>query len=705
MAGKPFLLALPLLLSGAPPGHAGPTAAQTAASPFVPGDAASLGARVVDLEAASKKAEVGVLVEIEVSNPTGLHAEPLVFRFTPRGKDPEPYEVRRVEAPHFGRAGPMVAPRGKATYPLLVPKAPKELKGVSVEVLSASFAEELPDLPREPASIATVGRPSSENRFDDERGRSLDRSFLPLENRLDHPVDLVLRAEFSEPFRATSLVTARLEPGESVQHVVRDLPLGRLAGAGEVSYLGAKITKLELVDWSALVDDGTARATQILRQAWEGWRRVPEERFPLSARFSIDVDGPAGSSSARGTLRFLADNSVRVEAEGAAGAVSDAKELAEDLSWSLTRPPLDALLEGNELQLQALGATSILRLRHAPFLRMQGATHLGLRDGRIVFDASGPLGGGLRNSWLGRGEGDDGTGWRLLGRDVLLSTLDDLPDRELRIDWSAGPVALPAVVRVRDQGILGREVVRTTLTLGDWRSGVELGAEPVVPAGPLAERLREAWDGFYRYPDPDVVLEGAFQATNAGNDDLWGGVRKVKGSFALRRFQGAFWRDTAFELDGRWDDLEAARLVSAVRDRFLMWSVRDLHREPRFATAFAGVELVEEAGGWIGVRGGPVEGVRVVDGRVVALRRFGGEVELRWRKIADVLVVAERTVGRESVEVEYARVGAKARGDDRGGAPWLLPTAVTFRDVFTGRDRRWGPESLKLSRWSIHENE
>ena len=73
-------------------------------------------------------------------------------------------------------------------------------------------------------------------------------------------------------------------------------------------------------------------------------------------------------------------------------------------------------------------------------------------------------------------------------------------------------------------------------------------------------------------------------------------------------------------------------------------------------------------------------------------------MELRWRELEGALVVAERSVGRETVEVSSARVG-------KGEALWLLPTTVTFRDVFTDRDRRWGPESLKLSKWSVHEIE
>ena len=132
-------------------------------------------------------------------------------------------------------------------------------------------------------------------------------------------------------------------------------------------------------------------------------------------------------------------------------------------------------------------------------------------------------------------------------------------------------------------------------------------------------------------------------------------------------------------------------LADAVRDRFLMWSNRDVCRQPPFERAFAGATL-EEDGGWIAVTGAALSGVKLAGGRVAALRwSWGRETELDWVEAGGDLLPVLQASGDERLELRWKSLG-------KG---WHFPAEVLFVDVFPD----WGPERMELSKLKVRSLE
>lgn len=650
---------------------------------FLPTDAAALEAleaRVVGVEKIGNE-DAATLVEVEVENSGAVDAEALVFEFDP-GARGQLVRVLRVDAPHYGRAG-RVAPAGGATvYPLLVPFEEKLARKLEVRVVEASFVQggarwdELP---------LVVGRLEVTRAVDPAFGKTLSRTEVAITNRIEHAVDAIFRAEYTDPFRCTTLLRVRLAPATTTVHVQDQLPL-----SANFYQLGAAIRRLELVDWSVIVDDGAEAGRARMEAAWNDWRRVEPGLFPLRASCTFDRTADSAADSAAGLVQIEADGRIEFDFQDDLSAVAR-KELAEfgrALAWELTRPGLEEVLGERQLALQRLGEPSIVTFPDPPFDPNSTEHHLLLSGGRIVGDSSQPLGGGLEASWVTE---SDERGWRVVERSVPYATHDPRAGRIERFDWIEGTDFPRLARRSENREYMGGGTSELLLTFDGWTTNVLPLAERRPrrpPVGALADRLRDAWDGSYRYPDPEATLTGRFRIRTPGTDGVWIGRRDVRGTFELARMRGGFWRDASAEVEGRsLTEDERATLGDAALDRFLMWSSRDLARLPPFEAAFAGATL-EQRGAWIVVEGVAITGVRLEAGRVAALRRRDGrETEVVWKQVKKVWVPVEQRTGAETVSVAW-----KVLGDG-----WLLPSEVVFTDVFTD----WGPERMELSHHAV----
>jgi len=667
---------------------------EAAAAPHRVADAADLrelSVRILDVAAVSKHFS-GSLVTLEVKNDGATWVEPLAFELQPKGKVALPIHVARVLPPVFGRAGRVLAPRKKERFVVQVRQSPNELAGAKAAVTMATV-HTAATAALAADEVVEVGRERVEDVLDAERNQRLPRTFVPVRNLRDEPIDVTLRIEVTGRFPAEALVRERLAPRESRDLVVRELTFPIDDQGSSASTSGAPTKKVALVDWSVVADDGAAFARAALEAAFATWVRAAPERFPVQAPFTahgvlhglfrqlgerFDVD-----ETVVGTITVRADGSFELlDADGAAIESPIEREVRATIERAvvhMARPTLDALPPDARIALLSAGARTDVQVDGAERLFGSKSARLVLADGRIV--ASG---------WLG--EHDDAL-------EVWAAATDSTPAR-----WSVREVASTnplqgwqrlsvRTARGADAGLLVR-VERATegkllddptsvvVTFGSWSSAAEVAPLPA-PQGPLADVLRAAWDGFHRHPDPARTVRGSYTIVTPATDGVWLGRARVEGTFELSGMEGLFWRRSQTTVaDAKLAADERDLLVNAVEDRYLMWSGIDLCRRPRFDVDFAGASLAAGADGWILVERGPFEGVLVADGRVLALANTGGgETRLRWVELDGALLPTQYVMGSVEARFEWANVGDG----------WFWPRRCDFIGNF-GPD--WGPEKL-----------
>ncbi|MBL8766770.1 MAG: hypothetical protein JNL94_05375, partial [Planctomycetes bacterium] len=186
------------------------TSASFADMEFVPGDPATLVARIAKTKPATDK-DYGALLDVEVENKGDVPAEPLVFElFEPgaRGaRDTILGRWSRVESGHFGRYGRTVPPRAKAVFPAIAAQSPAALKKAKVRVVRASFVRDGVPV-ASPLSI-TARRTGKE--FDPDQQRDVEVTFVRVKNTCDRPLDAVFLVRFGK--KGLGLARGRVEPG------------------------------------------------------------------------------------------------------------------------------------------------------------------------------------------------------------------------------------------------------------------------------------------------------------------------------------------------------------------------------------------------------------------------------------------------------------------------------------------------------------
>lgn len=674
----PFVLAAPLL--------------QVEGDPVAVQD--DLSATVRDL-APMGEAAAATIVSVEVRNLGSDAVEPLVFRISDPEGDTAPRLVARMPAPSRKRAGRLLAPRDRATFPIAVGAAPEDLADVVVEVVEScrwSPGSDAADL-NVRARVVRVGRPRVEGEGDGAW------SVARLENTSDHHIDVVLAAEYTNDGGGRCLTGVSLAPGEAIDHEMRSVPAHPFGGAALVPTI--EVARLEVVDWSVRTDPGGDAARALMGPVWNSWSCIPPEKTPLHVRFSVEVEHlfedeptPEGlDEQTEGQLWVRADGSVQFatregapllgrEGGGARGAVRSA------LAWIL-REPFERAVRGWELELLRPGSRPEVRLSGEPWSFGRDVADLRLEGGAIVAAATRGQLDERADEWEVT-RGDDG--WRLdetrrdLGGDRTLTStaeytvvdgVEVLAAMEIHED--------DAYVIVEDEFV--RAPRRTRIRFEGWRFGVEPPPAPGPPTGALAERLEEAWNGFYRYPDPRVELQGDYEVDVRGRDGLWRGHSSIEGSFSLRHFDGGGWRHRTVTCDSRnVEEADVDILVNAVQDRIGMWSGRVPCWRADFSETFAGASLSEgEESHWILVHDHPtIEGVRVDHGRIEAIRE-GSLTTFRWKspRGRPPLPVRIEREGNGQVELDWDEI-----------APgWWFPKRVRFTEIF---GPNWGPETLEM---------
>ena len=647
---------------------------------FVDYDPTRLKAKLVKLTPIRGKQDPGCHALLEFDGGHGFQGdiEPLVFRISPKPKDLEPIQVRRFEGTLYGRVG------GRPSeIPVLLPWTIKQAKGARVEVLDAS-AWTGEGAPEEcPVEVGTI---KNSVEFNESRDRSLPRAVVTLRNSAEHDVDVVLLADYLEPENAESLVQARVPAGETLDLVID------LFETGAGPFLGAKIKRVTTVDWSMIVDHGEERGRALLQEALNRCYTVPKESLPTGSAFTLEFRSATHHYVRKGMVRIEQDGEVRIEVEGelSGAARKSTQHTMEEALWCITRKPLP---EGTRVQLMRAGPRPIVRVdRNFLGFGNSGAQSLVLEEGGIAGISSDELCAEYsawgKNPWINHIADE----WRLRRRSS--SVYSGLPDEFNTVDtgWlGSGSEWMPSRVVWTNSdwaGVGSREVLSFDL----WTSNPAPIADREPPTGELAEKLAAAWDSFYRYPESEVRITGAYRARNPGNDGIWGGERDLKGDFELAAFRGSFWRDAKVDFSGKARSKhQDAVLENALLDRFLMWSGRDLCRTLPFAEAFAGAQLKLD-GNWISVTGATVQAVRIVEGRVAAIRDSrGSETSYKWSEVGGFLVPIQSSRGIERLVMKWKRLSDG----------WLWPKHVEFNDVFTREDYPWGPESLEFSKVKV----
>jgi hypothetical protein len=654
---------------------------------FDDGALTSLSARVVGTDPVAKSV-ASAIVRVSVQNDGGAPAEPLVFRFQPAGRKdpPAPLTVRRVDAPHYGRAGRTIAPGKRLEYQVLVPLEEKLAKTAAVEVQAASF-------PRAAASLENPVRILASElvrAVDRDLGRTTKRTRIELANAAPYELDVVLRARFASPLKAESLIEVRLPANARHAVVIDELPTERGRGYSE-----AEIVDLEVVDWCAIVTRGEDLARALFTAAWDAWYRLPDDVPGLRGSFTYRFQEGARGVAAAGAFHLSRDGAVRVDPPAdpaVAGALRDAFR-------DVCRPTAEKALDGLALELFELGGperdgrarASILRLDRAPFLECTTEAFLGIVDGRIAWSSvsRAPL---PRELWTTRAvdeaERAESASWvaaYVEHRAAFQATPVDT--RRTRYE-RVGALLVPVDYRTTSALEAFPDSAKSMhLALSDVSIGTVLAPAP--PTGDLADALRAAWDAPYRYPDPPRTLAGRYAIETPATDGVWHGQRKVQGAFRLVGFRGRTWDRAEVTVEGRGLTAEMqSMLADAVEDRFHLFAHRDFAGRSPFDGAFAGATLAGTPDR-VEVEFAAFTSIEIQGGLPTVLERPGGSRRtLELTRLGKALVPTTIATDGETIRATWADLGDG----------WAYPKELVFERVF-GPD--WGPETIRLTKLAV----
>ncbi|MBK9386755.1 MAG: hypothetical protein IPN34_18225 [Planctomycetes bacterium] len=641
------------------------------------------------------------LIELEVQNRGALACEPTLFsaRWKNAGGEVQERLVERVPLPRVDRAGRSVPPQKKLAYWISVPS--EETLELEVALREALFHAKSP-ADRAPVIVGAVLETHAEH-----EGERMQTCSIALENTLDVPVDVVLRARCSFPRDGDTLLTASLRAGAKGAFPFRAQPTMLGWNDGDPHFVGLRVSSVELVDWSARAPADAEAARELLLPAYRAWLRWEEGRPPLRGRyryearsvydpqhqsdegsFTIDASGAISTSSTRGGSFALGPRELE-------GALYDLLRLSADelaRENALVRvAPLEVRIDGpgrgrrlrnpGEHETEGLGAEEAA-------LRMPRPTFpiLRVHEGRIC---------GERHD--GAGEGDPWTprslasGYVIAERSYAGGARTESYAYDLLGDL---PVLLRYAYRARHAN--GETLQEKVLLLDRWELTVdEQREQPQVPTGPAAELLRRHWERLYRYPEGPCDLRARFAAENPGTDDTWVGERKVSGSLVIHGFRGfrskrSSWDDLDIALDGERASDRSAAIAFGFTDRLVMWKGRDPAALEDFDVLFRGAAITwDESAGRFSITGSTVKSVHVKGERITALVFRGeGLSRITWTEQDGRLLATKIQTGEETLSAQWKKV---ADG-------WYLPVKVEFQRVF-GRD--WGPERYELLGASI----
>ncbi len=655
----------------------------------VPGELANVSVRVKHIHP-RRKGFVATLVDLEVSNRGAVAVEPLAFEVEGAGRKGASVlatqVIRRASASAvFGRGGRAAPGGGKAVFTVQVAaELPRRAK-LAARVTKASF---FVGDPIETAPVRIDGMEVVQVANALGAGK-VDATRIRLVNLRDQPVDVTFIATYAAPLKGKGVVGFTLAPNEELAREVSGLsphgPWGPGSGGGRV---GAKITNLDIVDWSVVRSPGREEATDLLRSAWLRWfrwgRPSPGVGGALTYRF-----GPSDSNQS-GTAEFSVPPQGQVR-------VVPAKALEERLRTRLVNavaeafadlrhPTFDEFAAGHDLRLVELGERSRIAAT-GPGVTLAGGeqTVFDIQDDRIVASHTGLEPWHWHTSWTHE---DAPGGYRPTSRALRMGSNTGVAVTTYAVEYGeTDGLATPKAVRIEtDNSLIPDESLSVRFT--KIEPGAERPERQVLPTGRVADALRAAWQAFYRYPDAPSDRVVGFEISNDGSSDMWTGARRVTGTVVLRGFTGRSWTSAEFDFDGEMTETLRERLTSVTEGRMRMWPARDICDSPPFDVAFLGATLRPDSAdkSLIHIENGPFRSVRLANGRLMAVADEAGERTLKHRRTHDALVPVSSVAGEAEVLVEWARVDSR----------WVLPKRIELRNVL-GPD--FGTEVLTY-RWN-----
>jgi hypothetical protein len=655
-----------------------------------PGSLSDLAVTVASVEPCGKQPS-GAIVTLKVANRGRSFAEPLTFEVAP--KEGTPVTLRRVPGPYSGRFGRPVPPGGAQTYPLLFTGLHAPVTGAKVKVLDASFFSAAPaaDPPVE------VGQPRTDKRKH-ELGATVEFAVLPLTNRRDVAVDVIIRATFERPLAETVLVHRRLEPRQSIDATFTDLayepPGPEVMGGDGVSIdfvvpRGARIGAAKLVDWVYVGAPDTDQAAKLLREAYAPWLRWEGPAFGVSGRWTAMVTQEgAPPRFSRGTFGLSPKGDLAFAAEGAQQEDSQRINGGVTAAFAdLRRPPTDEAVALCKPRIERTGPPAVVACAGDTWAGHFKSTKFAIEGGRF-----------LGHAWMGGSTNDLHCEWRL---EPFEGGFVVAERRSFNISGRGKPTETDRWRYGRVDGLLVpmkyahsedlTPVVPAWLveiSFHDVKRDAGAGA-PIASAA--TETVRAAWNSGYRYPGTRISFNSRFVA-KAGKDGVWRGVKDVKGRIAFSGFNGNGREAATVEVEGVSEEALRNTLAFVIDDRIGMWGGRDFAARGSFDAVFAGASFAEraDAPGVFDVANGPYRSITVKDGRIGSFAFLDGTPRvLTWTKVGDHFVVTRVVTGPEDLTSTYVPVG-----------PLLVPARMVFKGVF-GNEKEWGTEELTLSDFAL----
>ncbi len=647
--------------------------------------------QVVSVESASKHDQASTIV-VKVSNRGRTAIEPIAFEITT--KKGERRVVYRAPEPWVRREGRPVAPGASQTYPVFVVLPKAELLGASIRMIEAAGGD-----PKAVPVPCELGSARTEKRRH-ESGSTVEIAVLPVKNRVERVVDVILKLRLDRPSAETILVHRRLPARGELLLTFSDLSYETTPDQAEEGQAftvevaaprGARIQKAEIVDWCTVIpgqaDGRDMAADQMFTSAYAPWTR-----WEATEGFASQV---RGEYQAPGGAAVAFEGSFAVAKDGLIGSV--------DGNWLslMPRTKIDQLLTTafDDLRRPSL---EVARAKSAPVLLRQGRSAvLGLqgsawsdtyRKQRLAVANSRFVG----HNWYGSAEGSMRCEWTtepfeggyvVASRRHFNATGSKAPDlvehwRYQRIDGTVWPIRVAVDEHPANQSLH----TRTVANFGDYRFA-EVRAGPV--PSPEAEQLRAAWNRGRRAGPLRANLTCRFVA-KPGKDGVWQGVREVRGVLDLEGFDGVQFEGVTAKVEGVPDSVMADSLGRIVIDRLPMWCGRDFAGRGDFDRVFAGATITPAEGEpeQFLVSAGPYERIRIGGGLVQSVDfRGGGSRSFKWSEFEGQPLVSEVVTGRERVSATFVTT-----------ADLVLPSHLVFRGVF-GDEKEWGTEELRLLEW------
>ncbi|HPF12635.1 MAG: hypothetical protein H6827_07720 [Planctomycetes bacterium] len=187
------------------------------------------------------------------------------------------------------------------------------------------------------------------------------------------------------------------------------------------------------------------------------------------------------------------------------------------------------------------------------------------------------------------------------------------------------------------------------------------------PVGPLADRVRAAWEKPARLHRGPLVVSADFQGDHRRPNAPWDSVEPLESTLELACHAPGSWRVRARKLAASQGNADSAPPIWDIRQLMALGLSRDFSSQLDFDSTFAGAEFLEEEGR-IRVIHGPMQALQVEAGRIAGIDwdpQF--RQTFRWIELEGQLICFESRVGTETIRFDHERAQGK-----------LIPTGWSF---------------------------